>query len=95
MNCRDSKRTKLQLAVDAMEAAAYANHIVLFSGDSDFRSLVEAIQRKGVRVSVISTIKTRPPMIANELRRQADEFIDIATLTHRVNSQSGQNRQTK
>ncbi|HQU11392.1 MAG TPA: NYN domain-containing protein, partial [Acidiphilium sp.] len=53
---------------------------VLFSGDSDFRRLVEAVQRRGVRVSVISTIKTSPPMIADELRRQADQFVDLADI---------------
>ena len=51
--------------------------MVLFSGDGDFRSLVEAVQRKGVRVSVVSTVSTQPPMVADELRRQADEFIDL------------------
>jgi uncharacterized LabA/DUF88 family protein len=71
----------IELAVNAMETAGHIDHMVLFSGDGDFRSLVEAIQRKGVRVSVISTIKTRPPMIAHELRRQADEFIDLVNLT--------------
>ena len=54
--------------------------IVLFSGDGDFRSLVEAVQRKGVRVSVVSTNSTQPAMIADELRRQADEFIDLMHL---------------
>ena len=70
----------IELAVNAMETAGHIDHMVLFSGDGDFRSLVAAIQRKGVRVSVISTITTRPPMIAHELRRQADEFIDLVNL---------------
>lgn len=70
----------IELAVNAMETAGHIDHVVLFSGDGDFRSLVAAIQRKGVRVSVISTITTRPPMIADELRRQADEFIDLVNL---------------
>jgi len=70
----------VELAVNAMETAGHIDHMVLFSGDGDFRSLVEAIQRRGVRVSVISTIRTRPPMIADELRRQADEFIDLVNL---------------
>jgi len=70
----------MELAVNAMETAGHIDHMVLFSGDGDFRSLVAAIQRKGVRVSVISTITTRPPMIADELRRQADEFIDLVNL---------------
>ncbi len=74
----------IELAVDAMEMAAHVDQLVLFSGDGDFRSLVEAIQRKGVRVSVVSTITTQPPMIADELRRQADEFIDIVHLISRI-----------
>jgi len=57
---------------------------VLFSGDGDFRSLVEAVQRQGVRVSVVSTVATQPPMVADELRRQADEFIDLAQLAARI-----------
>jgi len=74
----------IELAVTAMEIAQHVDHIVLFSGDGDFRFLVEALQRKGVRVSVVSTIATQPPMVADELRRQADEFIDLAHLATRV-----------
>ncbi len=74
----------IELAVDAMEMADHLDHIVLFSGDGDFRSLVEAVQRKGVRVSVISTNATQPAMIADELRRQADEFIDLVTLMPKI-----------
>ena len=74
----------IELAVDAMEMAEHLDHIVLFSGDGDFRSLVEAIQRKGVRVSVVSTITTQPPMVADELRRQADEFVDIVQLVSKI-----------
>jgi uncharacterized LabA/DUF88 family protein len=70
----------IELAVDAMELAEHVDQIVLFSGDGDFRSLVEAVQRRGVRVTVISTISSQPPMIADELRRQADVFIDLADL---------------
>jgi uncharacterized LabA/DUF88 family protein len=58
--------------------------MVLFSGDGDFRSLVEAVQRKGVRVSVLSTITTQPPMVADELRRQADEFVDLVHLANKI-----------
>lgn len=74
----------IELAVNAMETAAYVDHIVLFSGDGDFRSLVEAIQRKGVRVSVVSTVSTQPPMISDDLRRQADAFIDLTELQARI-----------
>jgi uncharacterized LabA/DUF88 family protein len=70
----------VELAVDAMELAGQVDDAVLFSGDGDFRQLVEALQRRGVRVTVISTIASQPPMIADELRRQADVFIDLAEL---------------
>ncbi len=74
----------IELAVDAMEMAGNLDHMVLFSGDGDFRSLVEAVQRRGVRVSVVSTVTTQPPMVADELRRQADEFIDLVHLIGRI-----------
>jgi uncharacterized LabA/DUF88 family protein len=70
----------IELAVDAMGLAAYVDQIVLFSGDGDFRSLVEAVQRRGIRVTVVSTISSQPSMIADELRRQADVFIDLIQL---------------
>src|SRR5437879_5856495 len=74
----------VNLAVTAMELAEHVDQIVLFSGDGDFRSLVEAVQRRGVRVTVISTLASQPPMVADELRRQADIFIDLAELKPRV-----------
>jgi uncharacterized LabA/DUF88 family protein len=74
----------IELATDAMEMADHIDHMVLFSGDGDFRSLVAAVQRKGVRVSVVSTITTQPPMVADELRRQADEFVDLLHLAAKV-----------
>ena len=70
----------IELAVDLMEMAPHLDHAVLFSGDGDFRRLVEAVQRKGVRVTVISTLRSQPPMVADELRRQADRFIDLTDL---------------
>ncbi len=74
----------IELAVDAMRLADTLDHIVIFSGDGDFRSLVAALQQKGKRVSVISTLQTQPPMVADELRRQADQFIDIADLESQI-----------
>jgi uncharacterized LabA/DUF88 family protein len=70
----------IELAIDMLELTPHMDHAILFSGDSDFRRLVEAVQRKGVRVSVVSTIKTSPPMIADELRRQADQYIELADI---------------
>ena len=74
----------IELAVDAMELAAYVDEIVLFSGDGDFRPLVAALQRRGTRVTVVSTIASQPPMAADELRRQADVFIDLANLQSKI-----------
>ena len=71
---------EIDLAVDALELAPFIDHIVLFSGDGDFRPLLAALQRRGVRVSVVSTTRSNPPMIADELRRQADNFIELAEL---------------
>ena len=70
----------VEIAVDAMELAPHVDHVVLFSGDGDFRPLVEGLQRQGVRVSVVSTIRSQPPMIADELRRQTDNFIELDEL---------------
>ena len=74
----------IELAVDAMELAEHVDQIVLFSGDGDFRSLVEAVQRRGVHVTVVSTISSHPPTIADELRRQADVFTDLVELRSKV-----------
>jgi len=70
----------IELAIDVMEMAEHLDHIVLFSGDGDFRRLVEAVQRKGARVTVVSTVRSNPPMVADELRRQADNFFELQEL---------------
>ena len=74
----------IELAIDAMEQAEVVDHLVLFSGDGDFTTLVEALQRKGRKVSVVSSLSTQPPMIADDLRRQADHFIDLMSLKSEV-----------
>src|ERR1700704_2023209 len=70
----------IELTVDAIELAKHVDQIVLFSGDGDFRSLVEAVQRRGVHVTIISSLRIKPPMIADELRRQADAFVELEDL---------------
>ena len=77
----------IDLAIDALEMAAHVDHILLFSGDGDFHRLVEAIQRRGVRMTVVSSIKAQPPMVADELRRQADNFIDLMDLAPHIQRQ--------
>jgi uncharacterized LabA/DUF88 family protein len=74
----------IELAVDAMELSEHIDQMILFSGDGDFRPLVEAVQRRGVRVTVVSTISSQPPMIADDLRRQADVFIDLVELRSKL-----------
>jgi uncharacterized LabA/DUF88 family protein len=72
----------IEIAVDMMEMAPHVDHVVLFSGDGDFRRLVQAVQQKGVRVTVVSTMKSQPPMASDDLRRQADSFVDLADLSN-------------
>ncbi len=78
----------IELAIDVMEMAQHLDHIVLFSGDGDFRRLVEAVQRKGVRVTVVSTVRSQPAMIADELRRQADNFIELQDIEAEIARES-------
>lgn len=74
----------IELAIDLMEMADRLDHAVLFSGDGDFRRLVEAVQRKGVRVTIVSTVRSQPPMIADELRRQADVFLELQDIVDQI-----------
>jgi uncharacterized LabA/DUF88 family protein len=74
----------IELTVDAMRLSESLDHIILFSGDGDFKSLVAAIQQKGRRVSVVSTLQTQPAMVSDDLRRQADQFIDLADLEQMI-----------
>ncbi|MFM1814349.1 MAG: hypothetical protein RLZ98_1044 [Pseudomonadota bacterium] len=83
----------IELTVDAMRLAPHVDHIVLFSGDGDFKVLVAALQQEGRRVSVVSTLQTQPAMIADELRRQADQFIDLGELEDLICRSPGQRPQ--
>ena len=78
----------MELAIDVLEMAEHIDHAILFSGDGDFRRLVEAVQRRGVRVTVVSTFQSSPPMVADELRRQADAFVELNDLASKI-SRSG------
>src|SRR5215210_4910565 len=83
----------IEMAVDVLDLTPSLDHVVLFSGDGDLRRLVEAVQCRGVRVTVISTIRTQPAMIADDLRRQADAFIDLADLAEYITRRQGESRQ--
>jgi uncharacterized LabA/DUF88 family protein len=83
----------IELAIDVMEMSEQVDHIVIFSGDGDFRKLVEAVQRKGKRVSVCSTVRAQPPLVSDELRRQADNFIELDELKPQIMREGGQREQ--
>ncbi|HVY13269.1 MAG TPA: NYN domain-containing protein [Alphaproteobacteria bacterium] len=83
----------IELAIDVLEMADKIDHIIIFSGDGDFRRLVEACQKKGVRVSVVSTMRSSPPMVADELRRQADNFIELSELSQLIARAGGPRQQ--
>ena len=80
----------IELAIDMMEMAERLDHVVLFSGDGDFRRLIEAVQRRGVRVTVVSTVRSQPPMIADDLRRQADAFVELTDLMPQIQRAGGE-----
>jgi uncharacterized LabA/DUF88 family protein len=82
----------IELAVDAMRLSETLDHVVIFTGDGDFRALVEALQSRGVKVSIVSTLQTQPPMVADELRRQADHFIDLGSLEKHICRDGGPQR---
>jgi uncharacterized LabA/DUF88 family protein len=71
----------VEIAIDLLQAADFCDHAFLFSGDGDFVAAIEAAQRKGMRVSIVSTIKSNPPMASDDIRRAADNFIDLTELT--------------
>ena len=71
---------EVELSVDAMRYAETLDHIVLVTGDGAYRWLVHTLQQLGKRVSVISSMQTQPHMVSDDLRRQADQFIDLGDL---------------
>lgn len=83
-NRRIKGNMDIEIAVDMLEMSSCLDHMVLFSGDGDFCALVEAVQRQGKRVTVVSTLKSNPPMIADELRRQADVFIELKSILNQI-----------
>lgn len=80
----------IELAIDMLEIAPSVDHVILFSGDGDFTRLIDTVQRKGVRASVVSTVKTSPPMASDELRRQADNFVELAELADVIGRKGGE-----
>lgn len=69
--------TDVELAVAAMKLTPHVGHIVLCTGKADYVPLVAYLQETGTRVTVLSSKAVSPPMIADDLRRKADDFIDL------------------
>ena len=74
----------MEIALDMLKLAPQIEHAILFSGDGDFCRLLEDVQSMGVRVTVVSTTKTSPPMVADALRRMADEFVEMETIREMI-----------
>lgn len=87
--------TDVELVVDMMLMADRLDHLVIFSGNGDFKRAIEAIQSKGVRVTAVSTVKSSPPMASDELRRQVDNFIDLADLEKVIGRSGGQSKRSR
>lgn len=87
--------TDIELAVEMLTLAPRLDHIVVFTGNGDFKRAIEAVQAMGVRVTVVSTIKSQPPMASDELRRQADRFFDLADLEKEIGRTGGPARKPK
>lgn len=83
---------RIELTVDALRLSKDADHIFIFTGDGDFRALVAALQQSGKRVSVVSTLATQPQVIADDLRRQADQVVDLADLRPMIERAPSQRR---
>jgi uncharacterized LabA/DUF88 family protein len=76
----------IDLAIDALELAPHVTTMILFAGDDEYNALVRAVQQQGVAVVAVSTLKSRPAMIDNDLRRQVDEFIELADMLPQITS---------
>ncbi|WP_336944980.1 NYN domain-containing protein [Asaia sp. HN010] len=79
----------VELAVDLLELADRIDHAVIFSGDADLRRVVEAIQRRGVRVTAVSSLRSSPSLIGDDLRRQVDQFIELGDIAGEFTRRQG------
>ncbi|GBR28547.1 LabA-like NYN domain-containing protein [Kozakia baliensis] len=82
----------VELAVDLLEQADRIDHAVLFSGDADLRRAVEAVQRRGVRVTAVSSLRSTPPLIGDDLRRQVDQFVELSDIAPEFTRRQTENR---
>lgn len=63
----------VEMTVDMLNACKFSDHIVLFSGDSDFLPVIQEMKRNGIRVTVVSHMET----VADDIRRAADRFVNL------------------
>jgi len=85
----------VELTVEMLNLAEHIDHLILFSGNGDFRKAIEAVQAKGVRVTIVSTMKSNPAIAADELRRQADKFFDLSDLEKSIGRSAGGMRKSR
>lgn len=78
-----------EMIVDMMAISENLDHIVVFSDDGDFRYAIEKLQERGKRVTVVSSEGS----IANELKRQADTYVDLEELHPFIESSHEPTRQ--
>jgi uncharacterized LabA/DUF88 family protein len=74
-----------EFAIDAVEQAQHLDELVIMSGDAMARRVVDWVQRKGVRVTIIAAQKHG--LIADRLRRQCDVFVDLGAVAARTERQ--------
>ena len=71
----------IEIAIQMMKSMNKADYLFLFSGDGDFKPLLEECQLNGhAQIVVVSTLHSEPPVVSDELRKQADHYIDWANL---------------
>lgn len=71
----------IEMVVKAWTLSNVITDLILFSGDGDFRAMVEKLQDVGVRVTVISYHSTDTRnMTSNDLRKAVHEFINLPLL---------------
>lgn len=70
----------VELVIDAMKIPPSVEHVILFSGDSDFIPLINELRKNFKQVSVCSTRTLQTPVIRHEVIKAASYFYDIVDL---------------
>lgn len=74
----------VEIAITAINFAKHIEHAVIMSGSGDMIPVVEELQERGVRVTIISSKETPGTVVSDGLRRAADNFIDLAEIRSHV-----------